>query len=154
MKIGKFIKRTVGMVNVFFIVLMLLVAFSERLSPVTHPTLSLLGLTFPIFALINLCFLLFWLIITQWKYMLLPIIGFSLCWSQVRATLPLNFFESDPPKESLKLLSYNVMSFNGDRKTKGQNNILNYIKESNADIMRTQDMILHLFLCILISFMD
>lgn len=141
MKTGKFIKRCVGMVNVIFIVLMLLVAFSERLSPVTHPTLSLFGLSFPIFVLINLCFMLFWLIIAQWKYLSLPIIGFFLCWSQVRTTLPLNFFESDPPKDNLKLLSYNVMSFDGDKKVKGQNEILNYLKDSNADIMCLQEFI-------------
>ncbi|MBR2161886.1 MAG: endonuclease/exonuclease/phosphatase family protein [Bacteroidaceae bacterium] len=141
MKIGKIIKRSVGLVNVLFICLMLLVAYSERVSPMEHPTLSLVGLTFPIFALINAGFLLFWLIIAQWKYALLPFIGFLLCGSQIRATFPLNLWRSNPPEAHLKLLSYNVMSFDGDKKENGQNPILNYLKESEADIMCLQEFI-------------
>lgn len=129
------------MVNVLFVCLMLLVAYSERLSPIEHPTLSLIGLTFPIFALINVGFLLFWLLVTQWKYALLPFIGFLLCSAQIRATFPLNLFRSNPPEEHMKLLSYNVMSFDADKKKNGQNPILRYLKESEADIICMQEFI-------------
>lgn len=43
------------------------------------------------------------------------------------------------PENSIKLLSYNIMSFGNMKKENGQNPILNYIKNSNADIVCMQE---------------
>lgn len=49
--------RMIAGANVATIVLMLLVGYSDRLSPEHFPVLSTLGLLFPVFLLANLCFL-------------------------------------------------------------------------------------------------
>lgn len=136
---GNFIALLILAINALFTGLLLLVAYSPYIQPVTHPVQSCFGLTFPIFALINGAFLIFWLVIQRYKTALLPLIGFLLCYSQLRTYLPLNFHTANPPEESIKFLSYNIMGFNGAGKKDGKNPILTYLKESNADILCLQE---------------
>ena len=136
---GNFIALLILAINALFTGLLLLVAYSPYIQPVTHPVQSCFGLTFPIFALINGAFLIFWLVIQRYKTALLPLIGFLLCYSQLRTYLPLNFHTANPPEESIKFLSYNIMGFNGAVKKDGKNPILTYLKESNADILCLQE---------------
>ena len=51
----------VGGANVATVVVMLMVGFADRLNPADYPTLSCLGLAFPVFLVINLLFIFFWL---------------------------------------------------------------------------------------------
>ena len=53
--------------------------------------------------------------------------------------LPLNFHTTELPEGSIKLLSYNIMGFDGAYKKDGKNPILTYLKESNADILCLQE---------------
>lgn len=73
---GNFIALLILAINALFTGLLLLVAYSPYIQPVTHPVQSCLGLAFPIFALINGAFLIFWLVIQRYKTALLPLIGF------------------------------------------------------------------------------
>ena len=139
MNAGKIIRRSLGSINLLFVLLMIIVAYSEQIHPEKHHLLSLLGLTFPFFITVNICFACFWIFIGQFRYLLLSLIGFSLCISQTRSTLPLNLFRATPPEKSIKLLSYNVMGFNHGLKTKEGNPILHYLKESGADIICLQE---------------
>lgn len=136
---GNFVVFIILVINALFTGLMLLTAYSPYIYPVTHPVQSCLGLTFPIFALINGCFLFFWLMIQRYKSALLPLIGFLLCYSQIRTYLPINFRTDNFPEGSIKLLSYNIMGFNGANKKDGKNAILTYLKESNADVLCLQE---------------
>lgn len=70
---------------------------------------------------------------------MLPLIGFLLCYPQLHAYLPLNSPTSRLPEKRIKLLSYNVMGFNGMQKENGRNSILTYLKESDADILCLQE---------------
>ena len=112
--LGRLVIGLLGAVNFLFTALLLGTAYSPYLQPTEHPVLSCLGLAFPIFLLINVGFLLFWLIIQQYKCALLPLVGFLLCIPQIQTYCPVNFGADDPPEESLKLISYNIMGF-GDR---------------------------------------
>lgn len=136
---GDFVALLILAVNALFTGLLLFTAYSPHIQPVTHPVLSCLGLTFPIFIVINGCFLLFWLAIQRYKSALLPLLGFLLCYSQIRTYLPINFRSDNLPEESFKLLSYNIMGFDGAAKQDGKNPILTYLKESNADILCLQE---------------
>ena len=65
--------------------------------------------------------------------------GLLLCYSQLRTYLPLNFHTTELPEGSIKLLSYNIMGFDGAYNKDGKNPILTYLKESNADILCLQE---------------
>ena len=136
---GNFVALLILAINALFTGLLLLVAYSPYMQPVSHPVQSCFGLAFPIFAFINGGFLIFWLIIQRYKTALLPLIGFLLCYSQLQTYLPLNFHTSKLPEGSVKLLSYNIMGFDGASKKDGKNPILTYLKESNADILCLQE---------------
>lgn len=110
---GNFVALLIVAVNALFTGLLLLVAYSPYIQPATHPVQSCLGLTFPVFALINGGFLIFWLVIQRYKTALLPLTGLLLCYSQLRTYLPLNFHTTELPEGSIKLLSYNIMGFDG-----------------------------------------
>ena len=137
--IGKFVAYLILAVNIFFISLLLLTAYSPHIKPVAHPVESCFGLTFPIFLVINICFFIFWLIIQKYKFALFPLVAFLLCYSQIRTYFPLNFHTSKLPENSFKVLSYNIMGFDGAVKKDGENLILNYLKNSGADILCLQE---------------
>lgn len=137
--LGHIVALIILTVNILFTGLLLFSAYSPHIQPVGHPMLSCLGLTFPIFLIINACFLIFWLIIQRYKSALLPLLGFLFCYSQIRTYLPVNLRTDHLPETSFKLLSYNVMGFDGAAKKDGKNPILTYLKESDADILCLQE---------------
>jgi ABC-type dipeptide/oligopeptide/nickel transport system permease component len=47
--------------NVVAVVLLIVSAYSDRVSPETSMTLSYLGLAFPVLCVVNLCFIIYWL---------------------------------------------------------------------------------------------
>ena len=137
--LGTFVALLILAVNALFTGLLLFTAYSPHIQPVTHPVQSCLGLAFPIFLVINGCFFIFWLVIQRYKSALLPLIGFLLCYPQIRTYLPINFRTDHLPENSIKLLSYNIMGFDGAVKQDGKNPILTYLKESDADILCLQE---------------
>ena len=132
--LGNFVALLILAVNALFTGLLLFTAYSPHIQPVTHPVQSCLGLTFPVFLMINAGFLIFWLVIQRYRSALLPLIGMLLCYSQIRTYLPINFHTDHLPETSIKLLSYNIMGFDGAAKQDGKNPILTYLKESGADL--------------------
>ncbi|MEG1866788.1 MAG: endonuclease/exonuclease/phosphatase family protein [Bacteroides sp.] len=136
--ISKLLYGLLLVANTFFIGILLLTAYSPHIHPVVHPIESCMGLSFPIFLLINLCFFLCWLVI-NYKFALLPLLGFLLCYPQIKTYLPMNFRTKTVPEECIKLLSYNIMAFNNMEKVNGKSPILTYIQEVNADIVCLQE---------------
>ncbi|MBQ8224898.1 MAG: endonuclease/exonuclease/phosphatase family protein [Bacteroides sp.] len=139
--LGRFVALLLLILNLAFVLLLLLAAYSSYIRPASYPSLSCMGLTFPFFLFINLIFLCFWMVVQRYKSVLLPLAAILLCWSQLAAFLP---FHSETPEEELpekgfKILSYNVMGFNGCEKKEGKNAILEYLKGSGADILCLQE---------------
>ena len=121
-------------INLLVVVAMNFCAYTSCLPPQDHPSTSYYGLMFPLFLILNSLFIPFWLIF-KWKITLLPLLGTLLCAGSARAYFPLNL-PKEPPQGSLKVLSYNVMAFGkGNIAEWEQNPILNYILESDADIL-------------------
>lgn len=136
--IGKIVAYLILAVNAFCVGMLILSAYSPYLNPKATPLSSSLGLAFPIFLTINLFFILFWAFI-NYRYALLPLIGFLVCIPQIRTYMPLNPTTATIPDGSIKLFSYNVMSFNNLEKKNGKNPILSYLAESDADIICLQE---------------
>lgn len=126
-------------VNLLITGLLAFSAYSPYVQPVEHPVRSCFGLAFPIFLMLNGLFLLFWLVIRQYKAALLPVLGFVACYNPLLTYMPVNLRTSHVPEKSIKLLSYNIMGFNNDVKTKEGNPILNYLARSGADILCLQE---------------
>lgn len=137
-RIVHLIQALILVVNILFIIAFIFTAYSPSFHPEKYPILSCAGLAFPLFLLINFSFMLFWLFI-KIKYALLPLIGFLICFPQVKTYLPIHFRSQGPPEQHLKILSYNVMGFDRSFKENGENPILNYLKDSEADIICLQE---------------
>lgn len=124
--------------NVATIVVMLLVGYSDRVNPVGHPFVATLGLTFPVFMVINLAFMVFWAFF-KLRRVIIPFIGFVLCYGPMRAFIPLNISHS-VPDSCLKVLSYNTYMWGGNEATEPQRwQMLEYVKEKDADILCLQE---------------
>lgn len=137
-KFRQLIKGLLVGTNLATIILLWITCLTSTVSPVVHPRLSQAGLIFPVFLSVNLAFIFIWLI-TSWKWSILPVIGTICCWSYVRDFCPINL-TSNCPTESIRILSYNVGNFATDSKMGfcGEKT-LEYIIESNADIICLQE---------------
>lgn len=137
-KLKTFTLQTIAGANIVTIIVMLAMGYSDRLDPTSFPILSKGGLAFPVFLILNFAFLVFWIVFkTRWA--IIPFAGFLLCYAPIRIYCPLNITHT-PPRDAIKVLSYNVWLFAG-WETPGSkpNPILEYIKEQDADIVCLQE---------------
>ena len=140
---GKLLGYIILGVNGLIAILLLFSAFSPYINPIYHPVLACAGMAFPAFLLANVLFLIFWLFIYR-KYALLSLLTLIICFNAIRTYIPFNFRTKNIPENTYKLLSYNVMAFDGDKKhtSKSPNPILEYIQNSDADIICMQEFIM------------
>ncbi len=126
-------------INLLVALLLLCCAYSPILPAEQMPMLSLAGLAFPFMLVANVLFLLLWLFIYP-RYALLSLIACILCFAQIRAFFPINFGRQDVPENSLKILSYNILSPNINASNTNQNNaIITYLEAADADIICLQE---------------
>lgn len=127
--------------NCLVILFLIVAAYSDRVSPATSVTMAYLGLGFPVFCFLNLLFLIYWLLIKRWKYLLVSVVAFLICWGPLRRYFPMHLKTDKVPQENvIKVLTYNVMNFANKRHTPlSPNRIIKYIAESNADIVCIQE---------------
>jgi len=138
--VGNFLGKVLLAINVLVALLMVLCAFSSYISPYTFPVLSCAGLAFPVFLLLNFLFFAFWLFFNR-RYALLPLVVMFVCIGQIRAFLPVNISMKQVPDDAIKILSYNVMSYDSHQPhtEESPNEIVRYIQNSNADIVCLQE---------------
>lgn len=138
MIISSLISTIITLIHILFSVLLIITAYSSYFSSHTFPILSILGLGFPI---ILTCYLSFTLLLKLLKlkklkntFIILLIIS-----PQLYKYIPINFSQNIP-EDSLKVVSYNVMGFAGAKLGKnGKNETVEYLKNSNADIICIQE---------------
>jgi endonuclease/exonuclease/phosphatase family metal-dependent hydrolase len=131
-----------GISHAVIMFLFVTAAFSDTIPPATSVIFAYLGLLFPLLLFLNLCFLVYWLLIRKWMFLFVAGCSVLICWKPVSACLPLHPFrqEAPPARNVIKLLTYNVMGFNYQPHTKGRpNRILQYVIDSNADIVCMQE---------------
>ena len=127
--------------NIFFAFMLIASAYSGFVSPVKNVLFAYAGLLFPILILVNSCFLIYWIIVKRWGISFILVMVFALCWRSIAIFCPFHFNVHPPPREEMiKILSYNVMSFAYQNHTKEKpNKIIEYIAESDADIVCLQE---------------
>ena len=134
----EFTYKMVAGANVATIIIMLLVGFSDFFQPEKFAALANLGLLFPVFLIVNLGFLLFWLLFRS-KYVIIPFLGFLICFVPVRKYMPINF-SGETPKGCIKVLSYNTWNFGAQTEdAEGTNICIAYLQEQDADIVCLQE---------------
>jgi endonuclease/exonuclease/phosphatase family metal-dependent hydrolase len=131
--------------NVLTALLLIASAFSDRVPPEKSLLFSYLGLLFPFICLLNVFFIVYWLLFRRWKYSLIGVITFIICWQSVRSYFPLHFNSEPVSGETIiKVLTYNVMVFAyKDHTEKSPNKIIDYIAGSGADIVCMQEYYFH-----------
>lgn len=122
----------------------LLSAFSPYIPPRTLAFPTLLGLAFPVILLGQVLCFLYWVVRMRWRVLITLTIIFIITWGQVSAYIPLNRNLSERLEsyqgKRLKVLSYNVCGFGFmHHKPQRPNNVLLYLKSSNADIICLQE---------------
>lgn len=133
-----FTVRVIAGANVATVVLMLMVGFSGRLNPDSHPMLSNANLLFPVFLVINFAFLLFWLLF-KWRWALIPFLGYVVGYVPTRQYIPFNVSRETPPA-AIKILSYNVHGLSSLSSSDGSpRRLLSYIAIQDADIVCLQE---------------
>lgn len=137
-QLKNFTVRMIAGANVANVVILLLVGYSGHLHPEDFPTLSNVGLVFPVFLFVNLAFLFFWLLFKP-RFAFIPFVGFLICYVPVRKYFPINL-GTDAPDDAIKVLSYNTWNFaQSENDEDGINPIVKYIKNQNADIVCIQE---------------
>ena len=126
-------------INLVVALLLVCCAYSPMLPAEKMPLLSLAGLAFPFVLVANVLFLFFWLFVYR-RYLWLPIITLFACSVPIYTFFPINFNQQDTPKNSLKVLSYNILSSNIlSIKVDKDNPVINYLEEADADIICLQE---------------
>lgn len=141
-KIGfkKIVHRTVFASNFIAILLLFSSFLSWNVSTLKSNLFSYLGLGFGIILLINILYLLFWILLLKWKEAIICIVALLLCSKPITAFFALNIYSQKPPDNAIKVLTYNVQGFPKDRKKDIEEYpILEYIKETDADIVCIQE---------------
>lgn len=139
-KILKFVSRFILAINLLVAILLVCCAYSPMLSASQMPLLSLAGLAFPFVLAVNVFFFVFWLL-AYWRYALVSLITFLICFAQIRAFVPMNAASQFPPKNSLKVLSYNILSSNiNASNTNKENATIAYLEAADADIICLQEL--------------
>lgn len=136
-QLSKFTFQMLAGANVATIIVMLLVGHADMLHPAQFPRLSNIGLLFPALLVVNMAFLVLWLFIKA-RYALIPFLGFIVCFGPVRTYCPLNI-PAEPPKNCIKVLSFNVLNYVGWGPAETRDEILKYIARQQADIVCLQE---------------
>ena len=136
-KVKKFTMHMLAAASAVTVCVMLAVGYSYKLNPVEHPLFANVGLVFPIFLLINGGFLVLFLL--TWKRLtLIPLAGYVLCYIPAHFYSPLNMLHSTPDG-AIKVMSYNVWGYGTDKNVDGTNIVVQYIADSDADIVCLQE---------------
>ena len=130
-----------GALTLTLMALFIASAYSDLVSPEKYIFFAYLGLAFPVLFVLNICFFIYWVILKKWHLIFVLAITLAVCWVPFSHYCPLNFPTKSLPTENIiKVLSYNVMSFAyTDHSKRSPNKIIEYIAQSDADIVCLQE---------------
>jgi endonuclease/exonuclease/phosphatase family metal-dependent hydrolase len=121
--------------------LLLVAAFSDRVSPLEHPYLPFFGLFFSIILAFNGLFICIWLVFRKWKQLVVALVVLLVCGGAILNNFPLHGKTKNLPEGGVKLITYNVMNFGyiGSHTEKEPHPILQYVIEQEPDIVCFQE---------------
>ena len=143
MKKLNLLQKTLYVLNVLCAFLLLLSLIVPYIPPIKFPLLSVLSLVVAPLILIQMLFLLYWLLRLK-RQVLLPLLILLICFVQFNSFYRVPFFNStdQPSEHALKVMSYNVRSFNinrwidNDSVVKGVDRL---IRQANPDVIAFQE---------------
>ncbi len=144
-QIFEYLRRTfrsiVFGVNIFTLLLLLSSYLTWYTTPSSSLILAYMGLAFPFILTVNVLLFIFWIIFRNWKIVGFNAVVLLICYSPITTYFPVHTMSSPPPKESIKILSYNVRGFNWklDKKWKDDMPMIKYLKSVDADIICMQE---------------
>lgn len=141
MKSFHYIHSFVAIIHVVVALLFIVASYSDAISPSQSVFFSYLGLLFPFFLILNIFFCLYWLIVRRWLFFFIISCSFLVCWKPISQYIPFHIpSQKLPSNRVFKIMSYNVMGFGyKDHTAESPNKILQYIIDSNADIVCLQE---------------
>lgn len=143
-KFSRFLKGLITLVNIVMVLALLFSAWSQQISPEIISWSNLMGLAFPILLVCNMLWVLAWILQFNIRC-LLSTVAIIICWGEVLTYCPFNdstdpsVYEQTPRNLKFKLLSYNVMGWDGNKKLNGHNGSVDLIKEVDADLVCIQE---------------
>jgi len=135
----QFFIYTLLLLNIVVALALAFASVSVYLSPEKIWFAALFGLAYPYLFVINLVFIILWLLIRV-KYTLISLVIILAGFNLIGNYLQISGRQTD--KKGIKIVSYNVQNFTGTNKFPTKENadhILNFLKESNADIICLQE---------------
>lgn len=136
-KYKKVVQGIIAGADVVTIIFMMLTGYSYYIDPSVWSLASILGLLFPLFLIINIILLII-LFFTAKRLIWIPIAGFLICAPPIRTYFPLNL-PKKVPENAIKILSYNTLSYGSTKEDSENNEVLQYIKKCDADIVCLQE---------------
>lgn len=140
-ELRKFFWYIISIISFLSLILLLISAFSDRISPISNSSIPYLGLFFPFILTFNFIFLIIWILFQKWRQVVITIIFFVICWGSIRTYFPINIQTKQVPQNSIKVLTYNTMLFEHHRKhsKENPNPIIEYVIEQDPDIVCFQE---------------
>ncbi len=142
------LRSTLYLITLGIALLFLASAYSPYVSPSRMTTAALLGLVFPITAFALGGITLYWTLRLRWRVLIFLGLVWLLGSPAVLRYIPLNWRDTTPERleedrtNLLKVMSYNVAAFGVQKHTRQRpNEILQYIKMTDADIVCLQEAI-------------
>ncbi|MDR2848185.1 MAG: endonuclease/exonuclease/phosphatase family protein [Bacteroidales bacterium] len=135
-KILTFFRGIMTTVTIVSLLVLILASFSDFISPVRLILSAYLGLFFPFILAWNVALLLGWLFFQKWKQVGMILVSFLICGGAIHTYFPLHSKTKDLPKDCIKVLTYNVMSFDWMEKP---SRILEYVVKQDPDIVCFQE---------------
>jgi len=133
------IAYTILLLNLMFAIALAFASLSVFLSPEKIWVAALFGMAYPYLLIINLIFLILWVIFKP-KYAVLSLLIILAGFNHIGNYLQFSGKQTD--KKGIKIISYNVKYFMGSNQFPNKENadhILNYLRQSNADIICLQE---------------
>jgi len=141
MKKLSFVNKIIYFLNLLAALALVFTYFSPYADPVKYPVFALLGLSYLHILLINLLFILYWIVISKNQFLLsllIILLGFQPFMRNI-VFFKKNNLESE---NVMKVMTYNVRNFdlyNWKDNKNARDNMMNFIKEQNPDIINFQE---------------
>lgn len=138
------IKRVLYIVNIVFVLLLLGVYVSMRVSPEIFAELSLLSYIYPLLLVVNLLFCVLWLFL-KWRYLFVPLAVVLIGANFIPRFIGLNSEDDNLDEDCLRVMTYNVKGFTQnaeeDREIRIMNkdSILSLIERYDPDVVCLQE---------------
>jgi hypothetical protein len=135
-------KRFLLFLNIVAAIVFLLSAFAPYLNPAEWWAISLLGLGFAIIFLIQVLFVVLWLFLKP-RYIWISLLTLLIGWKSISvffAFHSLNSFQAKKPKNTLRVVHWNVARFiewsrNNNKGSQTRLKMMAQLKEQRADIL-------------------